>query len=264
VRGLINVQCAIKDETVFVLEANPRAARTVPFVSKATGVPLAKVATRVMTGATLAELRAVGLVPPVDVLDGLEHVAVKDVVLPFERFPGADAMLGPEMRSTGEVMGIDASFGAAFAKAQAAAGAALPLKGTAFVSVADRDKRAVIWPAKRLADLGFTLLATSGTASVLRRAGVPVEVVPKVSEVASTDAPDVCERIARGDVDIVFNTPFGARARTDGYLIRSAAIEAGVPCCTTMAGMTAAVLAIEALTAGPMGVRSLQSYLHWG
>ena len=265
VRGLINVQCAIKDAKVFVLEANPRASRTVPFTSKATGVPLAKVAARVMAGATLASLRAEGLLPSEAVGDAaLEHVCVKEAVMPFERFPGADAVLGPEMRSTGEVMGIDSNFASAFAKAERAGGAALPVKGTVFVSVSDPDKRAVILPAKRLSDLGFRVLATAGTARVLRRSGVAVEVTAKVSQGGSAEDPDVTTRIASGEIDMVFNTPFGGRARTDGYLIRSAAIEAGVPCCTTMAGMTAAVQAIEALTAGPMGVRSLQSYLHWG
>jgi carbamoyl-phosphate synthase large subunit len=265
VRGLINVQCAIKDAKVFVLEANPRASRTVPFTSKATGVPLAKIAARVMAGATLEQLRRDGALPDATVGDAtLEHVSVKEAVMPFERFPGADAVLGPEMRSTGEVMGIDTTFPLAFAKAERGAGAALPVKGTVFVSVSDPDKRAVILPAKRLSDLGFRILATSGTALVLRRAGVDVEVTPKVSQGGSDEDPDVVTRIASGEIDMVFNTPFGGRARTDGYLIRTAAIEAGVPCCTTMAGMTAAVQGIEALKAGSVGVRSLQSYLHGG
>jgi carbamoyl-phosphate synthase large subunit len=265
VRGLLNVQCAIKDAKVFVLEANPRASRTVPFTSKATGVPLAKIAARVMAGATLADLRREGALPDATVGDdALDHVSVKEAVMPFERFPGADALLGPEMRSTGEVMGIDSTFPVAFAKAERGAGAALPVKGTVFISVSDPDKRAVILPAKRLSDLGFRILATSGTARVLRRAGVEVEVTPKVSQGGSEEDPNVVTRIASGDIDMVFNTPFGGRARTDGYLIRTAAIEAGVPCCTTMAGMTAAVQGIEALKAGSMGVRSLQSYLYGG
>ncbi|CAN5648376.1 carbamoyl-phosphate synthase large subunit [soil metagenome] len=262
VRGLINIQFAVKDETVYVLEANPRASRTVPFVSKATGVPLAKVAARVMTGAQLGELRAEKLLPDRTVgHDGLAHVAVKEAVMPFERFPGVDTVLGPEMRSTGEVMGIDRTFGVAFARAEAAAGVALPVKGTAFISVADRDKRAVIFPAKRLADLGFGLLATEGTAEVLRRAGVEVEVVPKVSAPGVTEGSDIAARIASGRVDMVFNTPFGRRARSDGYYIRTAAVDAGVPCCTTMAGMAAAVQAIEALIEGDIEVRSLQEHL---
>ncbi|HYZ46857.1 MAG TPA: carbamoyl-phosphate synthase large subunit, partial [Actinomycetota bacterium] len=263
VRGCINVQFAVKGEKVHVLEANPRASRTMPFVSKATGVPLAKVAARVMAGATLAELRAEGALPTRSVgHEGLEHVAVKEVVLPFDRFPEADGLRGPEMRSTGEVMGIASTFGAAFAKACCGAGVALPTKGTVFLSVCDADKRAVIFPAKRLADLGFSLLATPGTASVLRGIGVEVEEVRKVSERSNTSAPDVLRRIAEGGVDMVFNTPFGARARSDGYLIRTAAVQAGVPCCTTMAGMAAAVHAIEAAALGADGgVRPLQAWL---
>ncbi|MFN2488467.1 MAG: carbamoyl-phosphate synthase large subunit [Actinomycetota bacterium] len=262
VRGFINIQFALKDESVYVLEANPRASRTVPFVSKATGVPLAKAAARVMAGAKLAQLRAEGMLPQRTVgHEGLRHVAVKEAVMPFERFPGTDAVLGPEMRSTGEVMGIDGTFGLAFARAEAAAGIALPLKGSVFVSVADRDKRAVIFPAKRLSDLGFALLATAGTADVLRRAGVDAEVVPKVSSKHGRMGRDVVARIASGEIGMVFNTPFGRGARSDGYGIRTAAVAAGVPCCTTMAGMAAAVQAIEALLAGEVGVRSLQSYL---
>jgi carbamoyl-phosphate synthase large subunit len=263
VRGLINVQCALKDERVFILEANPRASRTVPFVSKATGAPLAKAAARVMVGATLDALRAEGLLPRGGVgHDGIGHVAVKEAVLPFERFPSADAVLGPEMRSTGEVMGIDRSYPLAFAKAECAAGVALPSKGTVFVSVCDADKRAVMLPAKRLGDLGFHITATSGTAAVLARAGLEVEVVPKVSQAGALPGADIVTRIASGEVDMVFNTPFGSRARTDGYLIRTAAVRAGVPCCTTIAGMIAAVQAIEALGTGARSVRSLQGYLN--
>ena len=261
VRGLINIQFAVKDEQVFVLEANPRASRTVPFTSKATGVSLAKVAARVMAGATIAELRTEGLIPERSIgHDGIDHVAVKEAVMPFERFQGVDTVLGPEMRSTGEVMGIDQSFGAAFAKAEAAAGVRLPTKGTVFISVSNRDKRAVIFPAKRLADLGFHLVATGGTARVLRRAGVPCDVVEKVSD-ATPGTPSVVDRIADGDIEMVFNTPFGRGARSDGYFIRTAAVEAGVPCVTTMAGMAAAVQAIESLIRGEINVRSLQDYL---
>jgi carbamoyl-phosphate synthase large subunit len=258
--GLINVQFAIKGEDVFVLEANPRASRTVPFVSKATGVPLAKIAARVMAGESLRRLREDGLVPPWShVHESAAHIAVKKAVLPFARFPGTDAVLGPEMRSTGEVMGIDESFGMAFAKAEAAAGITLPVKGTVFLSVANRDKRAVVFPAKRLAELGFRLAATRGTARVLRRAGVDVEEVPKASE--NGDGPNVVERLASGEIGMVFNTPVGRRARSDGYLIRTAAVAARVPCCTTMAGMFAAVQAIEALISGEAKVTSLQEYL---
>ncbi|MGH2746392.1 MAG: carbamoyl-phosphate synthase large subunit [Actinomycetota bacterium] len=264
VKGLINIQFAVKDEEVFVLEANPRASRTVPFVSKATGVPLAKVAARVMTGSTLAELRAEKMVPDRAVgHEGLEHVAVKEAVMPFERFPGVDTVLGPEMRSTGEVMGIDGNFGLAFAKAEAGAGVRLPTKGTVFISVSNRDKRAVIFPAKRLHDLGFQLAATGGTAQVLRRAGVDAELVAKVSgsKADQSVGPDVVDKIASGEVEMIFNTPFGRGARSDGYFIRTAAVEAGVPSCTTMAGMAAAVQAIEALIRGEVGVRPIQEYL---
>jgi len=261
VRGVINIQFAVKDEQVYVLEANPRASRTLPFTSKATGVSLAKVAARVMAGATLAELRAEGLLPERSVgHDGIDHVAVKEAVMPFERFIGVDTVLGPEMRSTGEVMGIDMNFGAAFAKAEAAAGVKLPLKGTVFISVANRDKRSVIFPAKRLSDLGFHLAATGGTARVLRKAGVTCEIVPKVST-PEAGVKNVVERIADGEVELVFNTPFGRGARSDGYFIRTAAVEAGVPCVTTMAAMAAAVQGIEALIRGEVTVRSLQSYL---
>ncbi|MDQ3772349.1 MAG: carbamoyl-phosphate synthase large subunit [Actinomycetota bacterium] len=263
VRGLINVQFAVKDDQVFVIEANPRASRTVPFVSKATGVPLAKVAARVMTGSSLAELRAEGMVPWRSLgHETMAHVAVKEAVMPFERFPGVDTLLGPEMRSTGEVMGIDSNFGVAFAKAEAGAGVRLPTKGTVFISVSNRDKRAVIFPAKRLADLGFHLMATGGTAQVLRRAGVDVDIVAKVSSKAGGDGePNVIDKIASGEIELVFNTPLGRGARTDGYFIRTASVEAGVPCVTTMPGMAAAVQAIEKLIDGDVTVRPLQDFL---
>ncbi|MBA2274444.1 MAG: carbamoyl-phosphate synthase large subunit [Actinobacteria bacterium] len=262
IKGLLNVQFALKGDSVYVIEANPRASRTVPFISKATGVPLAKVAARVMTGSTLQELRAEGLLPDTGAgHEGLRHVAVKEAVMPFERFPGQDVVLGPEMRSTGEVMGIDRDFGLAFAKAEAAAGVHLPLKGTVFISVANTDKRAVIWPTKRLQELGFTLMATRGTAGVLERAGVDVTRVAKVSEPQIAGEPNIVERIHAGDIDMIFNTPWGRGARNDGYEIRTAAVRAGVPCITTMAGMTAGVQAIEALSRGEHGVNSLQSYL---
>jgi carbamoyl-phosphate synthase large subunit len=257
VMGLLNLQLAVKDETIWVLEANPRASRTVPFVSKAIGVSLARVATLVLAGRPLADLTSEGLLP-----DDPSHyrrlpvTAVKAAVLPFGRFPGVDTVLGPEMRSTGEVMGIDADPGAALAKAMLAAGHALPMTGTVFVSVANRDKRAIVFPAKRLADTGFRLLATSGTAGVLRRAGVPVERVAKLSE-----GPDnVVELIRAGRVDLVINTPFGRGPRTDGYEIRTAAAAVGVPCFTTLPGAFAAVRGIEALRAGIGGPRSLQEH----
>ena len=264
VRGLLNVQYALKDETVYVLEANPRASRTVPFVSKATGVPLAKVAARVMAGASLARLRDEGLLPAGLSSPSSSHIAVKEAVMPFDRFPGTDTVLGPEMRSTGEVMGIDGSFGRAFGKAEIAAGVRLPAKGTVFISVADRDKRAVVWPAKRLSELGFDILATKGTAEVLRRWGVDAAVVPKAgagSPGEGDGADNVVQRLRRGEIDLVLNTPWGPRARSDGYFIRTAAVEAGVPSITTVAGMAAAVQAIESLAGQPARVRSLQDYL---
>ncbi len=257
VRGLLNLQLAVKDERVWVLEANPRASRTVPFVSKAIGVSLARVATLVLTGRGLADLAAEGVLPPDPRhYRHLPYTSVKAVVLPFDRFPGVDTVLGPEMRSTGEVMGIDADPGAALAKALVATGAGLPTSGTVFVSVANRDKRAIVLPAQRLAQLGFRLLATRGTAAVLERAGVPVERVAKVSE-----GPDnVAELIRAGKVDLVINTPFGRGARTDGYFIRTAAAEARVPCITTLPGVFAALRGIEALRAGSSSPRSIQEY----
>ena len=257
VRGLLNVQLAVRDDAAFVLEANPRASRTVPFVAKATGVPLAKVAARVMAGASLAQLRHEELLN--DARSGyrtLPHVAVKAAVLPFGRFPGVDTVLGPEMRSTGEVMGIADDLGVALAKAQEATGSRLPLRGRAFISVANRDKRAIILPARRLADLGFELLATRGTAAVLTRAGVPAAPVLKRSE----GSPNVEELIHGGQVDLVINTPFGRKPRTDGYFIRTAAARAGIPCITTMPGVLSAVHGIEALRNERPMPRSIQEY----
>lgn len=261
VKGLLNVQFAIKDDVLYCIEANPRASRTVPFVSKATGVQLAKVAARVMAGATLAQLRDIGMLPQQDAVHAPRpaHVAVKEAVLPFDRFPGVDALLGPEMRSTGEVMGIATEFGAAFAKSQAGTGSmVLPTSGTVFVSVANREKRAIVFPVKRLIDLGFRIVATAGTADVLQRAGIIVDVVDKVS----AGSRDILTMIETNEVDLVLNTPFGARTRGDGYQIRQAAVTSGVPCITTMSGILAAVHGIEALQGGSLPVQSLQEYLH--
>jgi carbamoyl-phosphate synthase large subunit len=259
--GLLNLQLAVKDEKIWVLEANPRASRTVPFVSKVIGLSLARVATLVLAGRTLADLVAEGMLPPdLGHYRRLPHTAVKAAVLPFGRFPGVDTVLGPEMRSTGEVMGIDVDPGAALAKAMVAAGHALPTSGTVFVSVANRDKRAIVFPAKRLADLGFDLLATTGTAGVLRRAGVPVEAVAKVSESRDGEKQNVAELIRAGRVDLVINTPFGRGPRTDGYHIRTAAAAGGVPCLTTMPGAFAAVRGIEALRAGATDPLSIQEH----
>jgi carbamoyl-phosphate synthase large subunit len=257
VRGLINLQLASKDERIWVLEANPRASRTVPFVSKVTGVPLAKVATSVMLGRTLAELRDDLLVPsePRHYLR-LPHTAVKAAVLPFGRFPGVDTLLGPEMRSTGEVMGIDADPGRALAKALVASGASLPREGTIFLSVANRDKRSILYPAKRLADLGFNLLATRGTAAVLERAGIAVSRVSKVSEGGRS----VVDLIRDAEVDLVVNTPFGRGPRTDGSLIRAAAAQAGIPCITTLPAVLAALRGIESVRGERGEPRSLQEH----
>jgi carbamoyl-phosphate synthase large subunit len=255
VRGLLNVQYAVKDGSVYVLEANPRASRTVPFVSKATGVPLAKAAARVMVGATLAELRAEGLVQAVA---GLGHVAVKEAVLPFERFPDVDTVLGPEMRSTGEVMGIDRSFGLAFAKSQAAAGNRLPASGTVFLSLADRDKAAALPAARRFADLGFRLAATTGTAAALEADGLRVDtVVAKVGEQTGVDAIDL---IASRKVDLVVNTPQGRGPRADGDEIRRAATRHRVACITTVAGAVAAAAGITERAAHDPQVRPLQEH----
>jgi carbamoyl-phosphate synthase large subunit len=275
VRGLLNVQYALAAGVLYVLEANPRASRTVPFVSKATAVPLAKAAALVMMGSSIASLRASGVLPasgdggtlPLD-----SPVAVKEAVLPFGRFrdasgAGVDTVLGPEMRSTGEVMGIDASFGTAYAKSQEAVYGSLPVKGRVFVSVANRDKRAMVFPLKRLADLGFEIWATLGTAEVLRRNGVHAKIVRKQSDGAGPDGePTVVTRILDGEVDLIVNTPWGslsagsAAVRLDGYEIRTAAVRRGVPCVTTVAGLAAAVQGIEAIIRGEIGVRSLQEH----
>ncbi|MGH2686645.1 MAG: ATP-grasp domain-containing protein, partial [Actinomycetota bacterium] len=255
VRGLLNIQFAVKDERVWVLEANPRASRTVPFVSKATGVPLAKAAARILVGHEIPTLRAEGVLPEdARRYRHLRHVAVKAAVLPFGRFPGVDTVLGPEMRSTGEVMGIASDLGVALARAQAGTGSPLPRKGTVFVSAANRDKRAIVFPIKRLAELGFDVLATKGTAGLLARSGIEVSCVAKVAE----GHPNAADLIASGAVDLVVNTPFGRGPRTDGYFIRTAAVAAGIPCVTTLPGVFAAVQGIEALVRDGEEPRSLQ------
>ncbi|MFC6088565.1 carbamoyl-phosphate synthase large subunit [Saccharothrix lopnurensis] len=264
VLGLLNVQYALKDDVLYVLEANPRASRTVPFVSKATAVPLAKAAARIMLGATVAQLREEGLLPATGDsarLPAHAPVAVKEAVLPFHRFrtpegKGVDSLLGPEMKSTGEVMGIDVSFGTAFAKSQTASYGSLPTSGRVFVSVANRDKRAMIFPVKRLADLGFEVLATSGTAEVLRRNGIPCTVVRKHFE----GEKNVVDAILDGTVDLIINTPYGNNGpRVDGYEIRTAAVAKDIPCVTTIQGAAAAVHGIEAAIRGDIGVRPLQA-----
>jgi carbamoyl-phosphate synthase large subunit len=245
--GLMNVQYGVLNEALYVIEANPRASRTVPFVSKATGLPLAKLACRVMLGERLADLDL-----PHDPAG--DHVSVKEAVLPFDRFAGADALLGPEMRSTGEVMGIAPDFPAAFAKAQAAAGARLPQTGTVFLTVTDSDKAAIGAIGAQLHDLGFSIAATGGTAGAIARMGIPVERLNKLGE----GSPHVVDKIEGGDVVLVINTPTGTAARSDGYEIRRAAIARGIPCITTMAGGMAAARAIAAARQGSPAVRSLQ------
>ena len=281
VRGLLNVQYALAGGVLHVLEANPRASRTVPFVSKATAVPLAKAAARIMMGESIASLRAAGVLPAEgdgSTLPPGTPIAVKEAVLPFGRFQGVDIVLGPEMRSTGEVMGIDVDFGAAFAKSQDAAYAGgLPTRGRVFVSVADRDKRSMIFPIKRLSDLGFEIVATEGTAEVLRRHGLKVGFLRKQREGTGPDGePTTVDAIMSGDIDLIINTPFGVGPRLDGYEIRTAAVLKGVPCITTIQGLAATVLGIESLmptrtaegtssgeppaAARVLGVRSLQEY----
>jgi len=269
VRGLLNVQYALAGDVLYVLEANPRASRTVPFVSKATAVPLAKACARVMLGASIAELRREGLLPATGDCADLPldaPIAVKEAVMPFNRFRTldgrhVDTVLGPEMRSTGEVMGIDTVFGTAYAKSQAGAYGSLPTTGKAFVSVANRDKRAMVFPVKRLADLGFEILATEGTAEVLRRNGVASTVVRKHGQGPGPDGePTIVTRILDGEVALIVNTPWGVGPRRDGWEIRTAAVAKDIPCITTVQGLGAAVQGIEALLRGDIGVRSLQSY----
>ena len=254
--GLLNVQFAVKDGDVFVLEANPRASRTVPFVAKATGIPWAMIAARVMVGATLEALREEGLLPRVIELP--THVSVKEAVMPFNRFPGVDTLLGPEMRSTGEVMGVDANFGLAFMKSQMAAGSALPASGTVFFSVADRDKAQGLEVAKLFVELGFDLAATFGTAGFLRSNGIDVaHLVAKIGEEAM--ATDAISLINSGGIQLVINTPRGFGPRADGIHIRTAALVNSVPCLTTLAAARAAALGIAAAKDQPLVVRSLQS-----
>ncbi len=273
VLGLLNIQFALGSDVLYVLEANPRASRTVPFVSKATATPLAKAAARVMLGETIAGLRAAGVLPATGdggTLPADQPIAVKEAVMPFNRFRSpdgkqVDTVLGPEMKSTGEVMGLDADFGTAFAKAQAGAFGPLPSGGKVFVSMANRDKRHMIFPIKVLADHGFEILATQGTAEVLRRNGVRTEVVRKHWEGEGPNGEKTTvQLILDGDIQLVINTPngstSGSSARVDGYEIRTAAIMANIPCITTVQGLGAAVQGIEALERGEIGVRSLQDW----
>jgi carbamoyl-phosphate synthase large subunit len=247
--GLMNVQYAVKDSKVYVLEVNPRASRTVPFVSKVIGVPLAKLATKVMLGKKLKELGFTKELVP-------KHVAIKESVFPFNRFPGVDIILGPEMKSTGEVMGIDVDFGQAYIKSQLAAGQRLPKKGNVFISVSDRDKRSIILIAKKLKDLGFKIYASSGTAQVLEKINISAKILPKISE----GSPNVLDLMKEGKLQLVINTPSGRIPRLDEIKIRSQVIRYGIPYTTTIFGAQATVSGIEVLLKKKLKVKSLQEY----
>jgi carbamoyl-phosphate synthase large subunit len=247
--GLMNIQYAIKNDIVYVLEVNPRASRTVPFISKATGIPWAKVAAKVMVGKRLLELGIKGEVE-------IGHIAVKESVFPFNRFYGVDTLLGPEMKSTGEVMGIDTDFGIAFIKSQIAAGLKIPLKGRVFISVMNKDKRSIVFVAKKLADFGFEIIATKGTAKVLVKNGIPVQTVFKVGE----GRPDIVDRIKNGEIDLVINTPSGKKPKADEVAIRSQSVAHNIPCITTLSGASAAVNGIESLLKRGTSVKSIQEY----
>ena len=266
--GLINVQFAIAADVLYVLEANPRASRTVPFVSKALGITLAKAAALVMVGKSIAQLRVEGHLPERDGthIPANSPIAVKEAVLPFKRFATpdgrfVDSLLGPEMRSTGEVMGIDVNFPKAFAKSQAAAGSSLPTSGRIFISVADRDKPQMLLPVRRLEQLGYEILATAGTAQILQRHGIKVKEVRKHSQGSSaTEGPTIVDLITAGEVDVVVNTPTGSSARKDGYEIRAATTAADKPIFTTLAQLSCAIGSFEAVIAGPFEVKSLQEH----
>lgn len=277
VRGLLNIQFAVKGSDIYVLEVNPRASRTTPFVSKATGIPMAKIAAKVMMGRKLADLgvldgrivtlsgngdasgpqdMALGMVVADAMVTMGDHIAIKEAVLPFVKFPEEDIVLGPEMKSTGEVMGIDTDFGRAFAKAEMSAGAGLPSQGTCFISVPDRDKPAMIPVARKLVQLGLSLVATRGTAAAIEKEGIPVRSIPKVQE----GRPNVLDMIKDGAISLVINTPMGRGPRTDGYQIRSAAVIYGIPCITTASGAQAAIAGMEAIAQNELTVTCLQEY----
>ena len=259
VKGLLNIQFGVKDSTIYVIEANPRASRTVPFVSKATGVALAKAAARIMAGEKIADLN----LPADD--RRLDRYSVKEAVMPFGRFPGSDVVLGPEMKSTGEVMGIANNFPAAYAKTELAIDYDLPKIGTVFVSVADRDKRNIVPIARDFSRLGFKVVATSGTERALTAAGVPCERVLKVRETQSN--PDagrsILDMIANGEIDLMINTPFGHETRGDGYELRLAAVRHGVPYATTLSGAQALAQAMEVVRATGLNIVALQDFDQW-
>lgn len=246
--GLMNIQYAIKNDIIYVLEVNPRASRTIPFISKATGIPWAKIAAKIMVGKSLYEL---GIYREVEI----QHFAVKESVFPFNRFYGVDTILGPEMKSTGEVMGIDLDFGMAFAKSQIGAGLNIPLKGRVFISVMNKDKRAIVFVAKKLVDLGFEIIATKGTAKVLSNNGIPVQIVFKVGE----GRPDIVDKLKNGEVDLVINTPSGKKPKADEVAIRTQSVIHNIPCVTTLSGAEALVNGIESLRKG-MTVNPIQEY----
>lgn len=250
VRGLMNVQYAVKNGEIFVLEVNPRASRTVPFVSKVTGVPWAKIATKVIIGRSLSEQGITGS-------PKINHIGIKESVFPFDRFQGADIVLGPEMKSTGEVMGIDTTFGAAFGKSQLAAGQKLPSDGCVFISVKNKDKRGIMFIARHLAELGFKIIATEGTAKALLPMGITVTQVPKVHEGAR---PNVLDLIKNGEVQLIIDIPQGKGPRSDNYAIRCSAVVHRIPCVTTLAGAQALVSALDSIRARPLEVRALQDY----
>jgi len=247
--GLMNIQFAVKNDTIYILEVNPRASRTVPFVSKATGIPWAKIATKIIVGKTLDELN---LTKEIEI----KHIAVKEAVFPFNRFPGIDPVLGPEMKSTGEVMGIDTNFGKAYAKSQIAAGTILPTKGNVFISVKEKDKRAIIFIAKKLCDLGLNIYATSGTYKVLTKNGVKVTPVFKVNE----GRPNIVDFMKNKEIDLIINTPSGKKPKSDEISIRSIAVMLNIPYITTISGAQAAVNGIESLIKEQLDVKSLQEY----
>ncbi|MEL6553861.1 MAG: ATP-grasp domain-containing protein, partial [Cyanobacteria bacterium J06621_11] len=249
--GLMNIQYAIQGDQVYIIEANPRASRTVPFVSKATGARLAQIAVRVMSGQTLVEIGLTEEIKPT-------HLSVKEAVLPFNKFPGTDTLLGPEMRSTGEVMGIDTSFGKAYAKAELAAGQALPQSGTVFISVNDRDKNAVVDIAKEFAIAGFNLVATSGTYQKLTESGVSVKRILKVHE----GRPHIGDALKNQDIQLIINSPVGETAQEDDRILRRTALEYKVPTITTIAGAKATIAAINSLKDNQMTVKALQDYLN--
>jgi carbamoyl-phosphate synthase large subunit len=247
--GLLNIQYAIKEDVVYILEVNPRASRTVPFVSKACGVPWAKIAAKVMVGVKLADI-------PEAVENSLDYFAVKESVLPFNKFPGADTVLGPEMKSTGEVMGIDKNFGLAFAKSQEAAGNVLPRSGTVFISVKNSMRRNIIFMVKKIADMGFKICASEGTCKVLRSNGVNAKMIPKIGE----GKPDIIDLIKAHEINLIINVPAGKKSLIDSKPIRSAAVVQGVTYITTLEGAQAAISGMDSLDKTGFSVKSIQEY----